>query len=59
MRRARYALAALAFAVVLGVALPAAAYASAGNSNPLCYFVTRYSIEWYVLFCNLTEIPEG
>lgn len=30
----------------------------AGNSNPLCAFVPRYSLEWYVMFCNYTEIPD-
>jgi len=48
MRRVRYALAAFALAVVVLY----------GNSNPLCYFVERYSLEWYVLFCNYTEIPD-
>lgn len=43
------------FVAVL-LAVPAAVYAS--NSNPLCYLVERYSIEWYVLFCNLTETPD-
>ena len=39
------------------LAVPAMVYAS--NSNPLCLYVDKYSIEWYVLFCNYTEIPGG
>ncbi len=39
------------------LAVPAAAYAA--NSNPLCNLVEKYSIEWYVMFCNYTETPGG
>lgn len=44
-----------ALVVAVSLAAPGIAYASEGNSNPLCYLVEKYSIEWYVLFCNWTE----
>ncbi len=50
MRRLRYAVAAFAFALVVIVLY--------GNSNPLCYFVERYGLEWYVMWCNYTETPD-
>lgn len=45
----------LGFVFALALAAPAAVYASEGNSNPLCYLVEKYSLEWYVLWCNYTE----
>ncbi len=39
------------------LAIPALVYAS--NSNPLCYAFEKYSLEWYALFCNWTEVPGG
>ena len=43
--------------VLLAAFFAVSAIVYASNSNPLCYLVTKGSIEWDVLLCKWTETP--